>query len=278
LRGAVAGSVISRVPAAGVRHTVWCLPRFTSRTIPRDTQAPPPMATTSNQALVGQTLTGSAAIHASVTAAMSAAAGGNPFLAPGACAFPFLCPGADRRHLAAQAPVLTDDVACWTASGRAAGAMQMASNGTLQMPGNVTLQIPVVQAFPNADSTWSQVMPVGLTAAGNINLKRKATRELEAHAGVGILNQVVATQRRKESHNATEQKRRQRINEKMKELQLLLPGPDANADKATVLNAAIDHIKRLTAETEQLAAKKQDLERQNQVVTLCVAAHLPADG
>ena len=151
--------------------------------------------------------------------------------------------------------------------------MQMAGNGTLQMAGNVTLQVPVVQAFPNADSTWSQVMPVGLTAAGNINLKRKATRELDAHAGVGILNQVVATQRRKESHNATEQKRRQRINEKMKELQLLLPGPDANADKATVLNAAIDHIKRLTAETEQLAAKKQDLERQNQVVTLCVAAH-----
>ena len=179
----------------------------------------------------------------------------------------------DRRHLAAQALTLPDDVSCSAASGRAAGAMQMAGNGTLQMAGNVTLQVPVVQAFPNADSTWSQVMPVGLTAAGNINLKRKATRELEAHAGVGILNQVVATQRRKESHNATEQKRRQRINEKMKELQLLLPGPDANADKATVLNAAIDHIKRLTAETEQLAAKKQDLERQNQVVTFCVAAH-----
>eukprot|EP00802_Teleaulax_amphioxeia_P016977 Tamp_17116.p3 GENE.Tamp_17116~~Tamp_17116.p3 ORF type:complete len:160 (-),score=53.23 Tamp_17116:380-859(-) len=130
----------------------------------------------------------------------------------------------------------------------------------MQMAGNGTLQVPVVQAF-SADSTWSQM---GLAAAGNISLKRKASRELDAHAGVGILNQVVATQRRKESHNATEQKRRQRINEKMKELQQLLPGPDANADKATVLNAAIDHIKRLTAETEQLAAKKQDLERQNQ--------------
>ena len=135
----------------------------------------------------------------------------------------------------------------------------------MQMAGNGTLQVPVVQAF-SADSAWSQM---GLAAAGNINLKRKASGELDAHAGVGILNQVVATQRRKESHNATEQKRRQRINEKMKELQQLLPGPDANADKATVLNAAIDHIKRLTAETEQLAAKKQDLERQNQVTSLC---------
>lgn len=122
--------------------------------------------------------------------------------------------------------------------------------------------VPVVQAFSAADNSWSQM---GLTA-GNINLaKRKAPREFDAHAGVGILNQVVATQRRKESHNATEQKRRQRINEKMKELQLLLPGSDPNADKATVLNTAIDHIKRLQSETDHLTAKKQQLEQQNQV-------------
>ena len=121
--------------------------------------------------------------------------------------------------------------------------------------------VPVVQAFSAADSSWSQM---GL-AAGNISLKRKAPREFDAHAGVGILNQVVATQRRKESHNATEQKRRQRINEKMKELQLLLPGSDPNADKATVLNTAIDYIKRLQSETEQLTAKKQQLELANQV-------------
>lgn len=124
--------------------------------------------------------------------------------------------------------------------------------------------VPVVQAFSAADSSWSQM---GL-AAGNISLKRKAPREFDAHAGVGILNQVVATQRRKESHNATEQKRRQRINEKMKELQLLLPGSDPNADKATVLNTAIDYIKRLQSETEQLTAKKQQLELANQVSKL----------
>jgi len=41
------------------------------------------MAATSNPALVGQALSGSAALHASVSAAMSAAAGGNPFMAPG---------------------------------------------------------------------------------------------------------------------------------------------------------------------------------------------------
>ena len=67
-------------------------------------------------------------------------------------------------------------------------------------------------------------------AAGNINLKRKAPREVETHAhgGVGILNQVAATQRRKESHNATEQRQRQRIDEKKKELELLLPTGDPN--------------------------------------------------
>jgi hypothetical protein len=124
---------------------------------------------------------------------------------------------------------------------------------------NGALQVPVVQAM--AEHTWSQM---GL-AGGNISLKRKASRELDAHAGVGILNQVVATQKRKESHNATEQKRRQRINEKLKELQLLLPGSDPNADKASILNAAIDHIKRLQTESEQLAAKKHQLERANQV-------------
>jgi len=128
----------------------------------------------------------------------------------------------------------------------------LAPPGALPMTANV-------QAF-STDSNWSQM---GL-AAGNISLKRKATRELDAHAGVGILNQVVATQRRKESHNATEQKRRQRINEKMKELQELLPGSDPNADKATVLNAAIDHIKRLQTDADQLAAKKHQLERANQ--------------
>ena len=103
-------------------------------------------------------------------------------------------------------------------------------------------------------------------AAGNIDLKRKASREVETHAhgGVGILNQVAATQRRKESHNATEQKRRQRINEKMKELQLLLPTSDPNADKATVLNGAIDLIKQLQTENDHLMAKKHALESANQ--------------
>jgi len=130
--------------------------------------------------------------------------------------------------------------------------------GALPMSANLN-----AQAFV-PDNSWSQM---GL-AAGSISLKRKATREIEGlqvHAGVGILNQVVATQRRKESHNATEQKRRQRINEKMKELQLLLPGSDPNADKATVLNAAIDHIKRLQTDAEQLASRKHQLERANQV-------------
>jgi FtsZ-binding cell division protein ZapB len=133
--------------------------------------------------------------------------------------------------------------------------------GGLPITGNNTLHVPVVQAFA-AEGTWSQMGLAG--NIGSIGLKRKATRDIDPHAGVGILNQVVATQRRKESHNATEQKRRQRINEKMKELQLLLPGSDPNADKASILNTAIDHIKRLQQDADQLTAKKHQLERQNQ--------------
>ena len=60
------------------------------------------------------------------------------------------------------------------------------------------------------------------------------------------------------------QKRRQRINEKMKELQLLLPTSDPNADKATVLNGAIDLIKQLQTENDHLMAKKHALESANQ--------------
>jgi hypothetical protein len=66
-------------------------------------------------------------------------------------------------------------------------------------------------------------------AAGNISLKHKVSRQVETRTlWAGLLNQTAATQRRKESHNATEQRQRQRIDEKKKELELLLPTGDPN--------------------------------------------------
>ena len=66
-------------------------------------------------------------------------------------------------------------------------------------------------------------------AAGNISLKHKVSRQVETRTlWAGLLNQTAATQRRKEGHNATEQRQRQRIDEKKKELELLLPTGDPN--------------------------------------------------
>ena len=77
--------------------------------------------------------------------------------------------------------------------------------------------------------------------------------------------QVAQTQRRKESHNATEQKRRQKINDKMNELKKLLPNcREHSVDKATILNEAIDVIRKYLADTEAWQARECELKRMNQ--------------
>lgn len=76
---------------------------------------------------------------------------------------------------------------------------------------------------------------------------------------------VAQTQRRKESHNATEQKRRQKINDKMNELKKLLPNcREHSVDKATILNEAIDVIRKYLADTEAWQARECELKRMNQ--------------
>jgi len=50
---------------------------------------------------------------------------------------------------------------------------------------------------------------------------------------------------RRESHKIIEQKRRQKINDKINELRELLNYPDGSQNKAVVLQAAVDNIKNL---------------------------------
>ncbi len=50
------------------------------------------------------------------------------------------------------------------------------------------------------------------------------------------------TEARKESHKLIEQKRRQRINEKISELRELLNYPDGSQNKSVVLQAAVESI------------------------------------
>ena len=74
-------------------------------------------------------------------------------------------------------------------------------------------------------------------------------------------------QKRKESHNATEQKRRQKINEKLNELKELIPGcRDGAVDKATVLNEAVDLIRKYLAEAEAWQTRENELKRLNQAL------------
>ena len=72
-------------------------------------------------------------------------------------------------------------------------------------------------------------------------------------------------QRRKESHNATEQKRRQKINDKMNELKDLLPNcREHSVDKATILNEAIEVIRKYLSDIESWQAREYELKRLNQ--------------
>mmetsp|Transcript_7158 Transcript_7158/g.15885 ORF Transcript_7158/g.15885 Transcript_7158/m.15885 type:complete len:163 (-) Transcript_7158:54-542(-) len=70
--------------------------------------------------------------------------------------------------------------------------------------------------------------------------------------------------RRKESHNMTEQRRRQRINEKIIELKDMVPRcQNASCDKASVLGEAIEHLRRLQQENEDLNTRIHHLDYEN---------------
>uniref|UniRef100_A0A7S0EHV4 BHLH domain-containing protein n=1 Tax=Hanusia phi TaxID=3032 RepID=A0A7S0EHV4_9CRYP len=148
-----------------------------------------------------------------------------------------------------------------------AGGVSMPLSSSAQgPPGTIAVvnHIPVVQAFA-ADASWSQTSNTSLLHHIPVGsgLKRRASGDQDS-SPVGM-NPLGQTQRRKESHNATEQKRRQRINDKMNELKELLPGcREAPVDKATILNEAIDLIRKLQSDTEALTLRKVELERQNQ--------------
>jgi DNA polymerase sigma len=80
----------------------------------------------------------------------------------------------------------------------------------------------------------------------------------------------VQTERRKQSHNLTEQKRRQRINDKLAELKDILPPMKGEStsdqqapDKATILSQAIEFIRKLHCDIREAAERRTELERLN---------------
>jgi len=65
---------------------------------------------------------------------------------------------------------------------------------------------------------------------------------------------------RRESHKIIEQKRRQKINDKINELRELLNYPDGSQNKAVVLQAAVDNIKNLKLVCSKLLSSHRQLQ------------------
>jgi len=67
---------------------------------------------------------------------------------------------------------------------------------------------------------------------------------------------------RRESHKIIEQKRRQKINDKINELRELLNYPDGSQNKAVVLQAAVDNIKNLKLVCTKLLSAHRQLQEE----------------
>jgi len=67
---------------------------------------------------------------------------------------------------------------------------------------------------------------------------------------------------RRESHKIIEQKRRQKINDKINELRELLNYPDGSQNKAVVLQAAVDNIKNLKTVCSKLISSHRQLQEE----------------
>lgn len=66
--------------------------------------------------------------------------------------------------------------------------------------------------------------------------------------------------KRRESHNATERRRREKINEKIDELRKLLPGAGKGVNKAAVLHQTAERMKSLQVLFNRLLTEKRRLE------------------
>lgn len=69
---------------------------------------------------------------------------------------------------------------------------------------------------------------------------------------------------RKELHNATEKRRREKINYKINELREIIPqAKNYGNNKASVLQTAVEHIKQLNSNYNQLVATNRQLQETN---------------
>lgn len=77
-------------------------------------------------------------------------------------------------------------------------------------------------------------------------------------------------EKRKHSHNLVERRRRFRINDKIKELETLLPGRNRShsfpQNKSSILTATVDYIKQIQAEQERICLLEERQRRMEQQI------------
>jgi len=85
--------------------------------------------------------------------------------------------------------------------------------------------------------------------------KRRKLKQQSGKAGE-------TSEARRESHKIIEQRRRQKINDKINELRELLNYPDGSQNKAVVLQAAVDNIKNLKVVCSKLLSAHRQLQEE----------------
>lgn len=95
---------------------------------------------------------------------------------------------------------------------------------------------------------------IGLSMEGIGEVECESEDQLEVPANPPPVRSSSKRSRAAEVHNLSEKRRRQRINEKMKALQKLIPNSN-KTDKASMLDEAIDYLKQLQLEVQMLTLR-----------------------
>jgi hypothetical protein len=152
------------------------------------------------------------------------------------------------------------------------------ANGMIHQPvigtstSSLTRQVPIRPSPQSFTNNATRPMRAGSTASSSAEFDTTAQSfpgvstsvpsqgvELTKH-----IEQLEKRRRRRESHNAVERRRRDLINDKIKELSIIVPDckDEDNMNKGSILCKSVDYIRELTEQNRALTAKVAALEKQ----------------
>ncbi|GAB4852207.1 hypothetical protein Ancab_016399 [Ancistrocladus abbreviatus] len=106
-----------------------------------------------------------------------------------------------------------------------------------------------------AENTFSGAIESSMEGIGEFDCESKKDHDTsEAPMNPAPVRSSSKRSRAAEVHNLSEKRRRQRINEKMKALQKLIPNSN-KTDKASMLDEAIEYLKQLQLQVQMLAMR-----------------------